>query len=99
MELRVRVVEARNLHSMDTVGKSNPYCRLELIHQSEDGKTIAQPSDAARPVLTKVVDNSNEPIWNDESVLNVTLYATQALGLHMFDKDVAQDDKMGRIVF
>jgi hypothetical protein len=26
MELRVRVVEARNLPSMDAVGKSDPYC-------------------------------------------------------------------------
>jgi Ca2+-dependent lipid-binding protein len=99
MELRVCVVEARNLPPMDTVGRSDPYCRLELIHQSEDGKTIAQPSGAARPVLMKVIDNSNEPIWNDEFVLNVTWYATQELELQMFDNGVDQDDKMGRIVF
>jgi Ca2+-dependent lipid-binding protein len=99
MELRVRVVAARNLPPMDAVGKSDPYCRLELINQSEDGKTIAHPSGATRLMLKKVIDNSNEPIWNDEFVLNVTLYATQALELQMFDKDVDRDEKTGQIVF
>jgi Ca2+-dependent lipid-binding protein len=99
MELRVRVVAARNLPSMDTVGKSDPYCRLDLIYQREDGTVLPRPPGAPKPAVTRVVDNSSEPVWNDEFVLNVTSYATQALELQMFDKDVAKDDKMGKLVF
>jgi Ca2+-dependent lipid-binding protein len=84
MELRLRVIEARGLPSMDTFGKSDPYCTVGLL-----GKPALQK--------TGVVENSNNPVWNASFTLEVLSYPTDILTIQMWDKDVAKDDKMGKL--
>jgi Ca2+-dependent lipid-binding protein len=83
MELRVRVIEARNLPSMDTFGKSDPYCTLRV------GQSALQK--------TAVIDNTNSPSWGANFRFDVVSYGTDILVLQMYDKDVAKDDKMGKL--
>jgi Ca2+-dependent lipid-binding protein len=89
MDLHVRVIEARGLPSQDSVGKNDPYCTLG----------IAGPAKPDKAQKTKVVKNSNEPVWNEEFKLSVTSWPTHTFWLQMYDEDVLKDDRMGRLEF
>ena len=84
MQLHVRVIEARNLAKMDTFGKSDPYCLLQIA-----GTTSIQ--------RTRVISNCQEPRWNEDFHFPVTNPASQSLIILMRDKDVSFDDDMGKI--
>jgi Ca2+-dependent lipid-binding protein len=84
MDLRLQIVQARGLPSMDAVGKSDSYCSARI----QGGSTIEH---------TPVVDNSDCPEWNSSFTLPVNAYGTDILKIQMYDKDVARDDKMGKL--
>ncbi|KAK1259952.1 Synaptotagmin-5 [Acorus gramineus] len=79
--LLVTVVKATELKNMEMIGKSDPYVVLYI-----------------RPlfkVKTKVVDNSLNPIWDEKFELIAEDKETQSLILEVFDKDIAQDKRLG----
>jgi Ca2+-dependent lipid-binding protein len=69
---------------MDTIGKSDPYCVVRIIGHSQVEKTV-------------VIDNSDTPVWNATFKLDVLSYGTDILTIQMYDKDLARDDKMGKL--
>jgi Ca2+-dependent lipid-binding protein len=69
---------------MDTFGKSDPYCKAFIRGRS----TV---------VKTPVIENTNAPKWNVSFNLEVLAYGTDILAIQMYDKDVASDDKMGKL--
>jgi Ca2+-dependent lipid-binding protein len=70
---------------LDTVGKSDPYCKVYIRGQSNVQST-------------RVVENTTTPNWNKEFTLDVLAYGIDILTIRMYDKDVAKDDKMGTLV-
>ncbi|KAK1282237.1 Synaptotagmin-4 [Acorus calamus] len=79
--LLVTVVKATELKNMEMIGKSDPYVVLYI-----------------RPlfrVKTKVVDNNLNPIWDEKFELIAEDKETQSLILEVFDKDIAQDKRLG----
>jgi Ca2+-dependent lipid-binding protein len=85
MELRCRVIEARELPVMDLIGKSDPYCVLAIGSPPQTVRTLTIPC-------------SLSPTWDAEFTFEILSYATDILTIQMYDEDVARDDEMGKLV-
>jgi Ca2+-dependent lipid-binding protein len=81
MQLNIRVIEAKGLAKMDTLGKSDPYVVLQLVGAHDTLKT-------------SIKENTLAPVWNE--VFKFPLYnpSRQALTLKLRDQDVALDEDM-----
>jgi Ca2+-dependent lipid-binding protein len=85
MEVRLRVVEARDLPTMDRFGIADPYCIIYIRGQTKLEHTSTQRNTAT-------------PTWDESFTFNVLSYATDILTIKMMDKDLAKrDDKMGKL--
>ncbi|CAG8484717.1 8704_t:CDS:2 [Ambispora leptoticha] len=79
-ELRVVVVEAKNLKDTDLIGKSDPYVEL-WIEKGYKQKTT-------------VKNNTVEPQWNEDFKFNI--HGEHTLHIKVLDKDtISEDDKIG----
>ncbi|KAJ3050145.1 hypothetical protein HK097_008870 [Rhizophlyctis rosea] len=78
--LEVRLLEARNLKDEDTIGQNDAYIELWL---DEDYKQ-----------RSSVVNNSNNPTWNETFTLQV-IGGKHKLHLKAIDQDVGDKDKIG----
>jgi Ca2+-dependent lipid-binding protein len=84
MEARLVIVGARGLPKMDTVGKTDPYVKAQLLGE-------------AKIERTPTIKNTDFPVWNSQFIFPVTSYGTQILELNVLDEDVAKDDKIGSL--
>jgi hypothetical protein len=84
MQLHVRVVEARGLAKLDTIGMSDPFVVLGLA----GSKTVFK---------TAIKDNTLIPVWNEEFRFPLNNPPRQAPSLLVRDHDVAFDDDMARL--
>ncbi|XP_076123859.1 uncharacterized protein esyt1b [Alosa pseudoharengus] len=85
--LRIHLVGAQNLVAKDKVmgmikGKSDPYVKISI-----GGKTFK----------SDVIKGNLNPNWNEMYEVVLTKLPGQELLLEMFDKDMDQDDFMGRL--
>jgi Ca2+-dependent lipid-binding protein len=84
MELRLRIIEARNLPKMDISDDSDPYCTISLTGHREVERTAT-------------IQNSHSPQWNESFVFDVLSYGTDVLTIQMYDSDLVSDDTMGKL--
>ena len=84
MELHVRIIEAKDLEKMDTIGKSDPYVKIKIIGTYQKAKTT-------------VKKNTLTPVWNESFKFRAYNPNRQHLSLKMFDEDVASDDEMATL--
>jgi hypothetical protein len=84
MQLNVKVIEARGLAKMDTLGKSDPDAVLQLIGSQSTFKTAAK-------------SNTLTPVWNEQFRFSVYNTSRQALSILLRDQDVALDEDMARL--
>ncbi|KAL0075786.1 C2 domain-containing protein [Phycomyces blakesleeanus] len=80
--LSVTVIEARELHGEDLVGKNDPYVELWL---NEDYKQ-----------RTSELSNTNDPVWNQTFTFLIDEGSSiHKLYLKVLDKDTFGSDKIG----
>ncbi|CAG8650572.1 9938_t:CDS:2 [Paraglomus occultum] len=79
-ELKVIVVEAKNLKDEDLIGKSDPYVELWI---SKDYKQ-----------RTSTKKNTLNPIWNEDFKFNTDTHEHH-LYIKVLDEDFGEDDKLG----
>ncbi|CEP07717.1 hypothetical protein [Parasitella parasitica] len=84
--LNVIVIEARKLHNEDLMGKNDPYVELWI----DDEKYMQK---------TTVIDNNNDPIWNQPFVFNLSESRKHKLHIRVMDKDTIGSDKIGEATF
>jgi len=88
--LRVTVVEARNLARKDILNKSDPYCILS-VHSKHDLSFFGDKQQ------TTVINNNQNPYWNQTFYLNVKNPQSEMLKVHCYDKDPIRDDEIGTV--
>ena len=81
MELHLRIIEAKDLAKMDTIGLSDPYVKIKIFGSTQTAKT-------------SVKKNTLTPVWNEEFHFACHNPNKQNLRLKMYDEDVAADDEM-----
>jgi Ca2+-dependent lipid-binding protein len=82
MILRIRVNSARHLPKMDFISDTDAYCKLRIIGFTHEEST-------------KVISDTNSPVWNESFQFNIQSYDSDILRLQMFDQDLIRDDAMG----
>ncbi|KAJ6729845.1 CALCIUM-DEPENDENT LIPID-BINDING (CALB DOMAIN) FAMILY PROTEIN [Salix viminalis] len=82
-KLTVTVVKANDLKNMEMIGKSDPYAIVYVRPMFK--------------VKTQVIDNNLNPVWNQTFDLIAEDKETQSLTLEVFDKDIGQDKRLGRV--
>ncbi|XP_027726018.1 cytosolic phospholipase A2 delta isoform X2 [Vombatus ursinus] len=86
-QLSVKVLEARNLFWTDLLSEADPYVVLKLLTAS--GTTFK----------TKIVSNSNHPIWNETFSFRIQKQVKNILELKVYDADLATEDDVLFTVF
>lgn len=87
MLLRLKIIEAKNIPSLDVVGKSDPYCMVQM-------------SNSQQVYRTKTINNTSRPTWNEEFRLPVSRTASDVLFIVVKDKDtISADDPIGKCEF
>lgn len=80
--LNLRVVEAKDIDKMDTIGKTDAYCEITF--------------SGSQMKKTEVKKNTLTPVWNETFSFPV-LDMNGKLDILMKDKDVLKDDKMANL--
>ncbi|XP_074723960.1 cytosolic phospholipase A2 zeta isoform X7 [Strix uralensis] len=85
--LTVKVLRARNIRGTDLLSKADCYVELKL--------------PTASPIVsrTQVVDNSDNPEWNETFQYRIHSAVKNILELTLYDKDVLVSDELTSIVF
>uniref|UniRef100_A0A8B9PCH3 Phospholipase A2 n=1 Tax=Apteryx owenii TaxID=8824 RepID=A0A8B9PCH3_APTOW len=85
--LTVKVLRARNIKGTDLLSKADCYVELKL--------------PTASPVVsrTQVVDNSDNPEWNETFQYRIHSAVKNILELTLYDKDVLVSDELTSVVF
>jgi Ca2+-dependent lipid-binding protein len=78
-ELHLRIVEAKDVPSMDLIGLSDPFCVLQL-------------STSRQIYRTKVCDNTKNPVWNAEFRIQIPTLDTTSIFIVLKDNDDTSDD-------
>lgn len=84
IDCMVNVIEAKNLPKMD-VNDSDPYCNVTIS------------TDTEKWCKTKVIDNNNNPKWNESFIFWVTNPTVDRLLFQIKDKDLIIDDSIGTL--
>ncbi|XP_039924135.1 cytosolic phospholipase A2 zeta isoform X2 [Hirundo rustica] len=85
--LTVKVLRARNIKGTDVLSKADCYVELNL--------PTASPSVSR----TQVVDNSENPEWNETFQYRIHGAVKNILELTLYDKDVLVSDELTSVVF
>ncbi|KAM9012984.1 cytosolic phospholipase A2 zeta isoform 5-T6 [Ara ararauna] len=85
--LRVKVLRARNIKGTDLLSKADCYVELKL------------PTASPTVFRTQVVDNSDNPEWNETFHYRIHAAVKNILELTLYDKDVLVSDELTSIVF
>jgi len=88
--LRVTVIEGRNLARKDFFSKSDPYCVL-TIHSKMNIALFAQKQQTA------VINNNQSPFWNQTFFMSVKNPQTDLLKITVYDSDPGRDDVIGAV--
>ncbi|NXY85277.1 PA24F phospholipase, partial [Alcedo cyanopectus] len=85
--LTVKVLQARNIKGTDLLSKADCYVELKL--------------PTASPIVsqTQVVDNSDNPEWNETFQYRIHSAVKNVLELTLYDKDVLVSDELTSVVF
>ena len=83
MQLHIRIIEAKDIAKMDTIGKTDAYCQFGI-----NGKTTHS---------TKVIDNSLTPKWDEEFTFPISNPVSDTFHLVMKDRDIGIDDLMATL--
>ncbi|XP_043836498.1 cytosolic phospholipase A2 delta [Dromiciops gliroides] len=87
-QLSVKILEARNLPQTDLLSEADPYVVLQL------------PTASSATFKTKVVSNSNHPIWNETFSFRIQKQVKNILELKIYDADsVTEDDILFTVFF
>nr|XP_020864932.1 cytosolic phospholipase A2 delta [Phascolarctos cinereus] len=79
-QLSVKILEARNLFQTDLLSEADPYVVLKL------------PTASGTTFKTKIVSNSNHPIWNETFSFRIQKQVKNILELKVYDADLATED-------
>uniref|UniRef100_A0A8C5NLV1 Phospholipase A2 n=1 Tax=Junco hyemalis TaxID=40217 RepID=A0A8C5NLV1_JUNHY len=85
--MTVKVLRARNIKGTDVLSKADCYVELKL--------PTASPSVSR----TQVVDNSENPEWNETFQYRIHSAVKNILELTLYDKDVLVSDELTSVVF
>uniref|UniRef100_A0A8D2MPZ4 Phospholipase A2 n=1 Tax=Zonotrichia albicollis TaxID=44394 RepID=A0A8D2MPZ4_ZONAL len=85
--MTVKVLQARNIKGTDVLSKADCYVELKL--------PTASPSVSR----TQVVDNSENPEWNETFQYRIHSAVKNILELTLYDKDVLVSDELTSVVF
>uniref|UniRef100_A0A8C2YD40 Phospholipase A2 n=1 Tax=Coturnix japonica TaxID=93934 RepID=A0A8C2YD40_COTJA len=85
--LTVKVLRARNIKGTDLLSKADCYVELKL------------PTASPHVYRTQVVDNSDNPEWNETFQYRIHSAVKNILELTLYDKDVLVSDELTSIVF
>ncbi|XP_048805392.1 cytosolic phospholipase A2 zeta isoform X3 [Lagopus muta] len=85
--LTVKVLRARNIKGTDLLSKADCYVELKL------------PTASPHVSRTQVVDNSDNPEWNETFQYRIHSAVKNILELTLYDKDVLVSDELTSIVF
>ncbi|XP_061318348.1 cytosolic phospholipase A2 zeta isoform X2 [Pezoporus flaviventris] len=85
--LTVKVLRARNIRGTDLLSKADCYVELKL------------PTACPTVFRTRVVDNSDNPVWNETFQYRIHTAVKNILELTLYDKDVLVSDELTSIVF
>ncbi|XP_030900380.2 cytosolic phospholipase A2 zeta isoform X2 [Melopsittacus undulatus] len=85
--LTVKVLRARNIKGTDLLSKADCYVELKL------------PTASPTVFRTQVVDNSDNPEWNETFQYRIHAAVKNILELTLYDKDVLVSDELTSIVF
>lgn len=96
--MKVEVIEARNLEAKDANGLSDPYCMLGLMtddHIPEEkiklarkkSRTVRDVLDEDLILVTKVKENTLNPVWNESFTIKVTNAYKERFHLDVWDCD------------
>jgi len=88
--LRVTVLDARNLARKDIASKSDPYVILS-IHSKLDFSMFGEKQQ------TTVINNNQNPYWNQTFTLSVRNPQNDLLKVRVYDKDTLRDDEIGSV--
>ncbi|NWH53126.1 PA24F phospholipase, partial [Fregata magnificens] len=85
--LTVKVLQARNIKGTDLLSKADCYVELKL--------------PTASPIVsrTRVVDNSDNPEWNETFHYRIHSAVKNILELTLYDEDVLVSDELTSVVF
>lgn len=81
MILHVTAKEARNIPSMDIIGKSDPYLLFKLSSTEQTWKT-------------RYINNNHSPVWDEEFVIPITSSVDDILTVELWDKDLLTPDDL-----
>jgi Ca2+-dependent lipid-binding protein len=84
LNLKVGIIEAKNLPNLDAIGKTDAYCELYIVNSPQKYRT-------------KVVADSLAPRWAETAELIVTNPKSDILKVVLKDEDVAADDDIAVI--
>ncbi|XP_040455941.1 cytosolic phospholipase A2 zeta [Falco naumanni] len=85
--LTVKVLQARNIKGTDLLSKADCYVELKL------------PTASPKVFRTQVVDNSDNPEWNETFKYRIHSAVKNILELTLYDKDVLVSDELTSVVF
>ncbi|XP_061199692.1 cytosolic phospholipase A2 zeta isoform X5 [Neopsephotus bourkii] len=85
--LTVKVLRARNIKGTDLLSKADCYVELKL------------PTASPTVFRTQVVDNSDNPEWNETFQYRIHTAVKNILELSLYDKDILVSDELTSIVF
>lgn len=85
IQLNVKLVKATQLHKMDKIGKSDPYCIFQLK---------GYPQDQLSRWKSETKKNTLDPVWDESHDFMCKDWNTDVLVFQMWDKDVIKDDQM-----
>jgi Ca2+-dependent lipid-binding protein len=77
--LHINLIEATDVPSLDIIGKSDPFCVVQL-------------SSSPQIFRTKVVDNTKHPVWNQTFSIHTKHVESDALYVQMRDDDDSSND-------
>ena len=90
-QLRVFVPHAKKLKDLDTMGKSDPFCKLYLSNKQNENK----------PPKSIVIKDNLDPVWNFTHVFDVSVsefdIITFGLLVHIYDEDTVGSEVIGGV--
>ncbi|XP_074145468.1 cytosolic phospholipase A2 delta [Sminthopsis crassicaudata] len=86
-QLSVKILEARNLSKTDLLSEADPYVVLQL------------PTASSTTFKTKIISNSNHPIWNETFNFQIQRQVKNILELKVYDADLVTEDDILFTVF
>lgn len=76
----IKIISAKDIPKMDLITDTDPYVTINLQ---------SQPKNVRK---TKVAKNDEEPVWNEEFMLELLNLSHDVLTIKLMDKDVLKDD-------